>query len=134
MLHGMLSVLAGFIAMSVVVMAGTMVLLAALVPGGLAAIKTMRDNPSAMPRPTPRYYALNIILSLIAAMLGGFVTAKLAGPPVRTYLMALATLILVMGLVSAFKNVRGMTQPLWYKVLIPVIGVVGVMLGGRIVQ
>jgi peptidoglycan/LPS O-acetylase OafA/YrhL len=127
MLQGVGAVVAGFVAMTIVVMAGSMALMAAFVPGGLAAMKTMRDNPSTMPKPTPRYYVMNITLSLVAAMLGGWLTGRIAGPQPQNYLVALAVVILAMGLVSAFSPGSGM-QPKWYKLLIPVIGVAGIAL------
>ena len=133
MLRGVLSVVAGFITMTVIVMAGTMALMAAYVPGGLGAMKAMRENPSAIPTPTPRYYVMNIALSLVAAIVGGWLTTRIAGTPATGYVIALALVVLAMGLVSAFMTRSG-TQPGWYKALIPLIGVAGVAIGGSLTR
>jgi hypothetical protein len=53
MVRGVAAVIAGFLIMAAIVMAGTFALVAAFVPGGVAAMRAMRDNPAAMPKPTP---------------------------------------------------------------------------------
>jgi hypothetical protein len=117
--------------MSLLVMAGIVAWMAAFVPGGLRAMKAMRENSSAMPAPTPAYYAANIALSLAAAIAGGWVTARLAGTARTGSLIALGVAVLVMGLVSARTTPSG-AQPGWYKILIPVIGVAGVAISAAI--
>jgi hypothetical protein len=122
MLHSVGAVVAGFAGMALLVMAGSFVIIAAIVPGGLAA---MRSNPAtAMPKPTARYFIMNIALSLLAAIVGGWVTARIAAREVNAHLMALAAMILIMGIASAMTS--GAAQPRWYKLLIPPIGVAGV--------
>lgn len=128
MVRGVAAVIAGYVIMAAIVMAGTFALLAAFVPGGAAAMRAMRDNPAAMPKPTPRYYSMNIALSLVAAIVGGWTTAQIAGPSPRGYVIALAVVVLVMGLVSGWAP-GSRAQATWYKLVIPLIGVVGVAIG-----
>jgi peptidoglycan/LPS O-acetylase OafA/YrhL len=96
-------------------------------------MKAMRDKPAvAPPAPPTRYYASNIALSLVAALIGGWVTARVSGPPVRNSLVGLAVLVLAMGLVSALMSGSD-SQPAWYKLVIPLIGVAGVALSAALV-
>jgi hypothetical protein len=133
MLKGVAAVAAGFIIMIVAVMAGSMAMMAAFVPGGLAAMKTMRENPAVMPDRTPRYYVMNFAIALVAAILGAWVTSKVAGPAPRGQLIALCVVILAMGLISAFTPGSAM-QPNWYKLALPFIGVTGVAITAAIVR
>lgn len=131
MVRGIAAVIAGYVIMAAIVMAGTFALVAAFVPGGVAAMRAMRDNPAAMPKPSPRYYSMNIALSLVAAIVGGWVAAQIAGPAPRGYVISLAVVVLAMGLVSGFApGSRG--QATWYKLAIPLIGALGVAIGGGI--
>jgi hypothetical protein len=120
MLQSIGAVVAGYVVMAVLVMAGTMAWVATMVPGGIAA---MRQNPRAQAMtPTPRYLAMNLVLSLVAAIAGGWVTARLGGN-----LVGLAAVLLVMGVVSAFMP-EAKRQPPWYRYLIPVVGLAGIAL------
>jgi len=88
MVRGIAAVIVGYVIMAAIVMAGTFALVAAFVPRGVAAMRAMRDNPAAVPKPTPRYYSMNIALSLVAAIVGGWVVAQIAGPAPRGYVIA----------------------------------------------
>jgi predicted benzoate:H+ symporter BenE len=132
MLRGIGAVVFSYVVMAAIVMIGSMAMLAAVVPGGLAALKQLRGNPSAMPAPTPRYLAMNLTLSVIAAIVGGWLVARMAPPPAINYVVGLACLTLVLGLVSAFLSPGNERQPGWYKVVITAAGVVGVLAGARL--
>ncbi|MDB4877709.1 MAG: hypothetical protein JWM41_4155 [Gemmatimonadetes bacterium] len=115
MLRSILAVIGGFVAMSILVMAGTFALMAALMPGGLQTMRGMRDAGAAsvaMPTPTPRYFVLNIALSFVAALLGGWVTARIASHAPMAHLLALCALIAIMGVASAFTP-GSAQQPVW---------------------
>lgn len=92
-----------------------------------------------------------IILNFIAALIGGWVAAKLGRSSTAVY--ALAALVVVLGVANAImvsgsdrslpegRTIESLTvmeaaqytkQPDWYNYLVPVLGAVGVMLGGRI--
>lgn len=136
MLRSIMAVVAGFSTMAVVVMVGSIAIVAAFVPGGLKALRAMRDGTGAtMPVPTPRYLVMNIVLSLVAAILGGWITARIASRAVNGHLIALCIVILLMGVVSAFGSGSGSNvQPAWYKYVIPVVGIAGVALSGMLTR
>jgi peptidoglycan/LPS O-acetylase OafA/YrhL len=123
MVRSIAAVAGGFIAMTILVMAGTMALVAAFVPGGLAAMRGA--GAASAPSPTPRYYAMNIALSFLAALVGGWVTTRIAIRTPAAHIAALGALLLAMGAVSAFSP-GNEQQPGWYKLLIPVVGICGV--------
>ena len=109
--------------MVIIVMASTFALAAAFVPGGLAA---MRDpKTAAAMTPSPRYMALNLAFSFVAAYFGGVVTMRIAARSPNGHLIALACVVLAMGVVSLF--MRGAErQPGWYKLVVPLVGVAGI--------
>src|SRR5437868_3420366 len=109
--------------MAIVVMIGTVALVAAFVPGGAAAMRSGAGMSG--PPPSMRYYASNIALSLVAAMVGGWLTARIASHAIAGHLIALAAVVLVMGFVSAVSP-GSSRQPMWYKLVIPLVGIAGV--------
>ena len=99
---------------------------------------------------TTLWIVVSIALSLIAAIVGGVVCSAIAKNP--RAVLALAGLVLVLGLLSAIPalttpganetkvrtsdvgNMEAMMnakQPAWIALLNPLIGVAGVMIGGR---
>ncbi len=123
MLRSVGAVIGGFVAMSVLVMIATMALAVALVPGGMDA---MRDRAkAALIRLPPLYLGLNVLVSFAAAIVGGLVTAKIATHAPAAHILWLGCLLLVMGVVSAFAPGND-NQPMWYKSIIPMVGVAGV--------
>lgn len=91
----------------------------------------------------------SLVLSLVAALVGGFVCARIAGT--RSAVTTLAALVLVLGVLFAIPSfgvdpadaarlgdVDGMTAmqnavtPMWIALLTPILGAVGVMLGGQV--
>lgn len=128
MLRSILAVVAGFAGMTVLVMIGSVAIAAAMIPGGL---KGMRDRMQRgdVPLPSMRIYATNLVMSLIAAIVGGWITLRLAPSSPDGHLLALAVVVLLMGAVSAFAP-GGAQQARWYKLLIPVVGAAGVLASG----
>ena len=84
------------------------------------------------PAPPTSYLAGNIILSLLAALVGGWVTARIAERAASGHLIALCVVIVVMGFVSA-RMPGSERQPAWYRFAIPLVGVVGVALSSLVV-
>ena len=123
MLRSVAAVIAGYVVMMVIVMAGTMALMAAFVPGGMQAMRN-RETIESLP-PSTRYLASNIVLSLMAAIAGGWATAKVATASPTGPLIALASVMIAMGIISALAP-GAKRQPGWYKVLIPLVGAGGV--------
>lgn len=91
----------------------------------------------------------SLVLSLVAALVGGWVCAKIAGT--RAAVTSLAALVLVLGVLFAIPSfgvdpaeaaragdvdgiqaMQNAITPLWIAILTPLIGAVGVMLGGRV--
>jgi predicted membrane protein len=100
---------------------------------------------------TPLWLGVSFVLSLIAAIAGGFVCAAIAKDPRAA--MALAGLVLALGLLLAIPvltasdtgrpqvreasvgNLEAMQnarQPGWVAVLNPIVGAIGAMLGARL--
>ena len=75
--------------------------------------------------PSPRYMAMNIAFGFVAAFVGGVVTMRIAERSPNGHLIALACVVLAMGVVSMFTPGAG-RQPAWYRFLIPLVGVAGV--------
>ncbi|HWA57108.1 MAG TPA: hypothetical protein VG692_07640 [Gemmatimonadales bacterium] len=126
MLASVWAVVAGFLVMAVLVMAGSMILMRIYAPG---AMEAMRSGQMTLPPPTAGYIVRNIILSLGAAVAGGMVTLRLAPSAPTGHLAALGLVVLAMGLVSA-KSPGSAHQPAWYRVAIPFVGLGGVLLAG----
>jgi hypothetical protein len=126
MIRSVAAVAAGFLAMILTVMIGVAAATAALIPGGLATM-----NAAAAPISLPAsYLTANIAVSLIGAILGGWLTSRLSAPQQRSNVMILAGLVVLLSVVTAMQGVDTAAQPTWYRWIIPVIGVVGVLIGG----
>ena len=134
MLRGILVVLGGYVAMVAVVMLGTVLATAALVPGGLAAMRSARSGAAAVMPPvgTP-YLAANLAVSFLAAMLGGWLVQRHAPAPPLGWVCGLAALLLALGIGLAVKGPRG-GQPAWYAYVIPLVGVAGVFAGALLTR
>lgn len=123
LIRSVLAICAGFGTMVAIVTAGTFALVATMTPGGFAAMRDPALRSSFTPKPS--YLAANLSLSLIAAIAGGLVTLRLAPNAPTFHLVALGSVIGVMGIVSAFSS--GATiQPRWYRFVIPLVGIVGI--------
>ncbi len=65
MLSSILSVVAAYMGMAVIVMIGTVVAASAMIPGGMAAARNLSGEP---PR---NYLDANLALSFVGALFGG---------------------------------------------------------------
>jgi len=95
-----------------------------------------------------RYF---LVISLMGSAMAGYVAAQLAGPQPRRAILGLAALILVLGLTSAIgqtfrepapppltpevladpmARAGHAVQPVWYAFTLPVVGLLGVLVGG----
>ena len=131
MLQSIAAVLAGFVVMAIAVMAGTVALTAVLIPGG---VNNMRSPERGAVAPLP-YLIANLTLSVLAAMLGGWLTAGIAQSAPLIHVLVLAAFVFCMGVVSARQaggkgNRPG--QPGWYPWTITMIGTAGVLIGGML--
>ena len=126
MLRSILAVLAGLAVMTIVVMVGVAIAAAVLIGSG-----AMSADVPVSPPPTG-YLAANLIISLLAAVLGGYTTARIVGPRSLVQVIVLASIVLAMGLVTALSAGPDSGQPTWYGYVIPIIGAVGVLAGGHL--
>jgi hypothetical protein len=119
-----IAVISGFLAMTLLVIAGTVAATALLLPGGLHAVQG-RAAPAHLP---PAYLAANLAISLAAAVAGGWLAARLAVAAPFAHAAALAGVVLVMSVGSMPAAQPG--HPAWYGWAIAVVGMAGVLAGG----
>jgi hypothetical protein len=127
MLRSAAALVAGYLSMAVLVMLGTVAATAALVPGGLAALRG-----GAAPGVVPAgYLAANLVVSLLGAILGGWVAARIG---LRAPLAHALVLAAVAGALALLGAVRGAQpgQPAWYPWALVAIAIGGIVLGGWI--
>jgi hypothetical protein len=112
-----LALLAGFATMAAVVSVATAML-----------VKLAPDWVGRQDHPRTGYILVNLIYSLAAAILGGYVTARIAHNNILTYTLVLAVIVLLLSGLSALQQ-RG-KQPIWYQLLLMAIAPAGIFLGG----
>jgi MFS-type transporter involved in bile tolerance (Atg22 family) len=125
MVRSIAAVAGGFVTMLAIVMVGTLAAVAAFVPGGLTT--GMSQPPSGSLSRT--YLAANLLVSLLGAIAGGWVTSRVAAASPSTHVLVLAGIILIMSVVTAAQGAAP-GQPAWYPITISVIGLAGVLIGG----
>ena len=112
-----LALVAGFLSMAILV--------------GVITTGLMKSSPQwvgVTGRPRLAYVLVNFAYSLLAAMIGGYVTAWIAAGNPLKHVLVLAIIVLLLGALSALQQRR--IQPIWYQLLLMVITPAGVMLGG----
>jgi hypothetical protein len=98
---------------------------ATLVPGGPAAAA----RPSSMKMAT--YLYVNLVVSGVGAVLGGWLCARFAPSAPYGHAAALAALVAVISVPSA-TGAPGPAHPGWYPAALGLIAVLGVLLGGKL--
>jgi hypothetical protein len=125
-MRSIICVVAGFVVVMAVVIAGTAAVTELIVPGGLSAAAA--GSPDDLPL---NYYAANLVVSAMGAMLGGWVTARMAPSAEMVHVGALALLMLLMSIPTMLGYLPGSElQPVWYRYTLPVLGISGSLLGG----
>jgi hypothetical protein len=125
-MRSIIAVVAGFVVVIAVVMAGTAAATELIVPGGLFEAAT--GPREALP---PEYFAANLIVSAMGAVLGGWVTARMAPDREMAHVFALTVLMILMSIPSLMGYGPSFdVQPAWYRYMLPILGVGGVLLGG----
>ena len=119
MLRSILAVLVGYLAISILVMLLFMLL------------STLSPDLFATPGVLPPILAVTLILaySFVAAIVGGFVTATIAQRSEAKHVWVLMGFMLVMGVVSIRQY---SSQPLWYSLVLLLLGPLGAYLGGKV--
>ncbi|MDX2199148.1 MAG: hypothetical protein SF069_09275 [Phycisphaerae bacterium] len=124
MLRNVFAVVLGYAAMAVVIMAA--VPLIAWVFG----IEVSWENP---PREVPMELIVgNLLTTVPAAMLGGWVCTKAARGQAVPGLVLLG-LVVLMGIAN-FVAQEGSAAPAWYRAALPILGATGVFMGCAIAR
>ena len=114
-MRSLLSVVLGYVVMLVAVLAGQ-VALTALGSG-------MTVQPDTV------YFVFNLSTGFFYLIIGGYVTALLAGHWELEHALGLAALSVVMCIVSMVKY--AFDQPLWYSITLMFLSVPGALIGGQ---
>ncbi|MDX1624163.1 MAG: hypothetical protein R3199_09290 [Gemmatimonadota bacterium] len=126
MLRSVVAVVAGFVVITAVVIAFTFALSALLYPG----------RPMDAPvEPSATWLVLNLVYSLMAALVGGWVAAWIANRSPFAHAVALAVLLAVVtlaGSIGGGEPAAPSGGPAWYPYLVALLGILGVLLGGRL--
>ena len=125
--RGVLAVFAGYVLLAISTMA--LNYLAATIMGVPLSTAMTDERPPAL------YSAVNLVLSLPAAILGGYATASVARRARLIHAVILGVLVLVLGagyqLSQLVGRVEGsVTEPVWYLLLLPALGFLGALVGG----
>jgi len=120
-----IAVLGGFLAMTVVVLAGTVVLSSLLVPDGLRGLSREEVSLPAA------YLGANLGLSALAAFLGGWVASRMDPKAGWRPVVGLTVLVLLMSVANQAvpRGSTGAPMP-WYPWVIVVAGALGAAAGG----
>jgi len=121
MLRSVLSVIAGYVVIAVLTII-TFLVLGFVVPGTFsqAEANTVLSTP---------WLLVIIGFGFVYAIIGGCTTTFLAKRAIFQHVLALAGILLVLGVVELVMG-SGSGRPLWYRVTLLIAGVVGVLLGG----
>ena len=119
------AILCGFLAMTLVVITGTVVAASAFVTGGLITLQQAET-------PLPTLYLLaNLGVSFAAAVLGGWLASRLDAPSRWRPVVGLAILVLVMSVANqAVPRSSGGAPVSWYPFALILLGVTGTLAGG----
>lgn len=126
-LRSVAAILAGYGFMALTVMVGIIIATALFVPGGVPAAMSGAP-PASLP---VAYLAANLGISLLGAVLGGWITARIAVFAPFGHAAALAAIVATLTILSAAMGPAG-SQPVWYPIVIGILGVVGVLAGGML--
>lgn len=125
-MRSIICVVAGFVVVMAAFVAGTAAATELIVPGGLmdAAIGPRSELPQ-------EYFAAKLVVTSVGAVLGGWVTARMAPSMEMAHVGALAVLVLLMSLpgLLGYGDAQ-MDQPVWFIYLLPVFGISAAILGG----
>jgi hypothetical protein len=126
-LRSIVAIVAGFGFMASTAMVGTILAAALFIPGGAGSLAT-GDVPASLPA---AYFAANFATSFLGAVLGGWLAARIGAWAPFAHAAALAVLTAILSVVSIFQ-VAPRAQPGWYAIVLGIIGVSGILLGGKL--
>jgi hypothetical protein len=126
-LRSIAAVVAGFGFMASTVMVGSIIASALFVPSGMTGAQG-GGAPAAMP---VLYVAANLLFSLLGAVMGGWLAARIGAFAPLSHAIALAIVTAVLAAMSALHPGDG-AQPAWYPPVVGILGVAGILLGGKL--
>ena len=127
LLRSVAAIVAGYGVMSLTAIGGIIIGAALFVPGGLGTASAAAPPP-ALPA---AYLAANLVAGALGAVLGGWVTARVAAFAPFGHAAVLAAVVAAVTIAIAGSGPPG-AQPEWYPIVIGVIGVAGVLTGGKL--
>jgi hypothetical protein len=127
MLRSVAAIVAGYGVMSLTVIGGIIIGAALFVPGGVRAMSAGAP-PTALPA---AYLAANLVTGALGAVLGGWFTARIAAFAPFGHAAVLAAVVATLAIATA-ASAPATPQPGWYPIVIGVIGVAGVLTGGKL--
>jgi hypothetical protein len=117
------SIVGGFLATAILVVIGT------VIATKVFNTEPKPDGPAIVPLP---YLSANLILSLLAAVAGGYVCSRIAPTRPFVHAIVLAGLFEMLSLATAVTTGAEPGQPTWYPWVIGLICVFGILVGGSI--
>ena len=117
-MRGLLAVTLGYVVMLVAVVGGDMAF-TALAPG---LMPQPGEDPDAV------YLVFNLSTGFFFLMVGGYVTALLAGQSETKHALGLGALCIAFSIVSMIKYAGD--QPLWYSIALMFLSIPGALIGG----
>jgi hypothetical protein len=126
-LRSVAAIVAGYGFMAVTVTVGIIIATALFAPAGMPPA----ENGTAASRLPVAYLAANLVISLLGAVLGGWLTARIAAFAPFGHAAALAAIVATLTILTVATAPAG-TQPAWYPIVIGSLGVVGVLGGGML--
>jgi hypothetical protein len=121
-LRSIAAVVAGFGFMASTVLVGRI----------LAGALFLSGPPGSAPPSLPvLYLAANLATSLLGAIFGGWLAARIGASAPFAHAVALAVVTGAFSVMSAVQAPAG-TAPAWYAIAIGIVGIVGVLLGGKL--
>lgn len=118
MLRTIGAVIAGYVIIAILVILSTILTVGLMLPNIAST-------------PTTSYLIVNLILGLLAAVIGGYCAALIARAKKLTPAISLAAIVFIFGLLSLGQSSN---QPVWYPYALLVIGPLGVVIGGLLHQ
>jgi hypothetical protein len=126
-LRSIVAILAGFGFLVSTLMVGTVIATAIFIPEGASP---PGGRPPA-PEMHPAYLAVNVAVSAMGAVMGGWLAARIGGAAPFMHAAVLAVIVAVLS-VATLLNAPASAQPRWYLIVLSTIVVVGVLLGGKL--
>ena len=123
MLLSVASIFGGFLTTAILVVVGT------AIATKVFNTQPKPDGPAIAPLP---YLSANLLLSLLAAVAGGYVCSRIARTHPFVHVIVLAGLFEILSLASAVTTGAEPGQPAWYPWVIGLICVFGILVGGFI--